>query len=323
MLQSITIGVPIRNEEKSLPIFIKNLEGAIGRLKLDYTDLSIEILFCINNTTDGSEDVLKDSLLFSKLEGHKTLHCNSPGKFSAIQKIAKSRKFEDGYICIIDADIILDQFCIVGLLRQLHEEKDIFLSYSSVFPVENTSINFMTEIQKTHYLVRNKVSPRKYFHGRTYMMRDASFLLKKARSQETNSWSLKDGPYVDDIYLSRAIVHEHGINSMKESKYSKLWFIPPQNLKDFYFGQRRLLFEIKRLDLLYPEHSYIQQKIFKKKIYWSYLLNSKTKLFFPYLLYFLVEETIKIIVRLEISLISLGLIKCKAIWKNLNSTKEY
>ena len=321
MVQSLTIGVPVRNEEKSLPIFIKNLASAVERLRSGYPDLSVEVIFCINNTTDESEKVIRDLLPCSKLKNYQIIHCNSPGKFAALRKIARESKFPGGYICSIDADIILDQLCITGLVRQLEEDKNLFLVYSGVFPVTSASINFMERIQGTHYSLRRNISPRKYFHGRTYMMRSAILLKEEPRKLQTSYWDLEDGPYVDDVYLSRLIVHLYGADSIKESKYSKLWFIPPKNIKDFYFGQRRLLFEIKRLNLLYPEHSYVQKEVFRKKVRWSYFLNLKLKYFSFYLSYFLVEEIIRIIIRLEISLISLNLIKCKAIWKNLNSTK--
>lgn len=322
MKESLTIGVPIRNEEESLPIFIIGLKKALNRLNIEFPDLLVELFFCLNGTTDKSEEILNLSLFNNIFHNARIIH-SEPGKINAILEIVKNRKLLLGYICFIDADIELDDSCLLNLFSDLKNNDGIFLTYSSVLPKQNGTKSFVQKIQNTHYSLRYRVSPRKYFHGRTYMMRSSILLEKNPKKLFDTHWNLKDGPYVDDIYLSRLIVHNYGLEAIRENKKSKLWFLPPQTLKDFYLGQRRLMFEIKRLNLLYPEHSYIQLMFFKKKISWSKFLNINPKYLLFYLPYYALEESVRFIIRLEMLMISLSLLNCRNVWKPLKTTKRW
>ena len=322
MKTSLTIGIPIRNEEESLPTFVESLRKSLHRLNIEFPSLQIELFFCLNGTTDKSEEILCSILLNDFFKNTRIIH-SKPGKINAILKIVENRKLLEGYICFIDADVELDEFCIVNLFKNLQSNDGVFLSYSSVFPKQNQNKSFVQKIQSIHYLLRHSISPRKYFHGRAYMMRSSVFLEQSPKKSLSSYWNLNDGPYVDDIYLSRLIVHAYGLGSIKESDDSILWFLSPKSLKDFYFGQRRLLFEIKRLNLLYPEHNYVQSMFFKKKISWSYFLNMNIKYLFLYFPYYFLEESIRFAVRFEMIMISLRIIKCKTIWKPLKTTKKW
>ncbi|MFA6074166.1 MAG: glycosyltransferase family 2 protein [Candidatus Woesearchaeota archaeon] len=322
MENSLTIGIPIWNEERSLPNFVNSLKRSLDRLSLDFPDLIIELFFCLNGTTDDSEKIINEAIS----SGH---FCNASilfskqGKLNALFEIVKNIKLLNRCVCFIDADVELDEFCITNLFNELKLDENIFLTYSCVFPKQYEATSFVQKIQKTHYSLRDNLNPRKYFHGRAYMMRSSILLSKEPKKIPNSYWRLEDGPYVDDIYLSRLIVHSYGLNSIKESKNSILWFLPPKNLKDFYFGQRRLIFEIKRLNLLYPEHSYLQSLFFKKKINWNYFLSVNIKHLLNYLKYYFLEEVIRLFVKLEVYMISLRIIKCKKVWKQLKTTKQW
>lgn len=322
MKNSLTIGIPIRNEEESILIFTEYLKKALDVLKIEFPDLLIEVLFCLNGTTDKSAQIL-DSILFNEYLKNTKIIYSKQGKINALLEIVKNRIFPTGYICFIDADVKLDEFCIVNLFKDLKLNRKVFLTYSSVYPEQNRTKNFIQIIQQSHYSLRDNVIPRKYFHGRAYMMRSAIFLCESPRKSLSPYWNLSDGPYVDDIYLSRLIVHSYGLSSIKENKKAKLFFLPPKNINDFYLGQRRLMFEIKRLNLLYPEHSYIQKMFFRKKVNWAHFLDVNNKYLFLYFLYHILEESIRFVVRLEILMISLHVMKCKNIWKPLKTTKRW
>lgn len=322
MENSLTIGVPIRNEEESLPTFTKSLKQSIDILNIEYPSLLVETIFCINGTTDKSADILSLILSGGSLNNTQVIY-SEQGKINAILEITKKRKSSQGPICFIDADVELDQYCILNLYNDLVFNTDIFLAYSSVIPKSNKTFSFIQKIQHAHYSLRYNVSPRKYFHGRAYIMRSDVLLKEIPKKMNAGCWNLNEGPYVDDIYLSRLVVHTFGLSSIKENRISKLYFLPPQSLKDFYLGQRRLMFEIKRLNMLYPEHIYIQKIHFKKRVNWSYFLKIKPHHFISYLPYYTLEEIVKAVVRFEMYMITLHIIKCKKIWKPLKSTKKW
>lgn len=318
---SLTIGIPIRNEASSLKLFISSLVCAVKKVRELTPCIQIETLFCVNGTSDNSIEIIRGLAFNDQL--NTSLIESEPGKVNALVKIAQKRVFSDGMICFIDADIKLEEYCLINLIRALETNTETFLVYSLVQPKTMKKLSLLQKLQGVHYTLRKNVSPRKYFHGRTYLMRSSSFLEQDIRfSSEHPNWKLENGPYVDDIYLSRAIVHEYGLGSLKEISDAKIYFSPPRTLWDFYLGQRRLCLEIKRLNLLYPEHAYIQTNYFKKKIRWSYFLDIKFRYFFQYLIYFFIEGSMRIITRLEILLISFRLRKCKSIWKPLETTKK-
>lgn len=322
MKNSLTIGVPVWNEEKSLPTFVKSLKRSLNRLSLDFPDLAVELFFCLNGTTDNSAEILYKVISDGYFDNARVIF-STQGKLNAIFEIVRNIKLLKESVCFIDADVELDEFCITNLFKELQLDEGTFLIYSCVFPKQYETISFVQKIQKTHYSLRHNLSPRKYFHGRAYMMRSSVLLSKDPKKLSNSYWNLNDGPYVDDIYLSRLIVHYYGVNSIKESINSILWFLPPKTLKDFYLGQRRLIFEIKRLNLLYPEHSYTQSLFFKKKINWGYFLSVNIKHLLNYIPYYFLEEGTRLFVRLEMLMISLRLIKYKKVWKPLKTTKEW
>ncbi len=318
---SLTIGIPIRNEAKSLQLLITSLINAVKTVQEALPELKIETLFCVNDTVDNSREII-EKLAFVHPLNSRLLE-SEPGKMNALIQIVQQGSYKNGMVCFVDADIELEKNCLLSLIRALESNKKVFLVYSSVRPKQIQKLSLLQKLQGIHYVLRKNVSPRKYFHGRTYLMRSTALLERDLRTtNEYPTWGLESGPCVDDIYLSRVIIHEYGLGSLKEVAEAKIYFSPPRTLRDFYLGQRRLCLEIKRLDLLYPEHAYVQTIYFKKKIRWSYFFDIRLRCFLQYLIYFLVEESVRVAIRLEIFLISLGLMHCKSIWKPLKTTKN-
>jgi hypothetical protein len=314
----LTIGIPVRNEEKSLRLFLVYLEIAIQRLNMSLPELKTEVLFCLNDTTDKSFEIIesaKDKLSYLRIIESK------PGKIKAIQKIITERSFQESMICFIDADVLIEKDCILNLVKGLLKNPELLLTYSSVHPYFKKRKNIIERIQIAHYKTRDILTQRKYFHGRAYLVRSNLSIEIKVPKSNNTKWILEDGPCVDDIHFSRLIAYNNGLNVIKEIAESKLQFSPPRSVVDFYLGQRRLLIEIKRLNLLYPEHSYTQSLYFKKKVKWMRIWKLKPLLVLNYLIYYYFEEIIRFLVRIEMLLISLGIIKCKTIWKILKTTK--
>jgi len=318
---TLTIGIPIKNEEANVTAFVKSLQIAIKKANSVFSGLEIEVLFCFNGTTDNSK-FLTENILKSLYFINAQIIESAPGKLNAMCLISKVRRMK-GWIGFIDADTKVDENCLVYLIDTLKSDKKLFLAYAHVEPIFIKRRSILEKIQNTHYELRKYLSPRKHFHGRAFIMRTDCFLKTGLRqSKKYSEWILKQGPLVDDIYLSRIIVHEFGLSSIKQNEKAIVSFSPPRNLRDFYFGQRRVLFEIKRLDLLYPEHAYLQSTYFRKIIRWSYFLNLGLRSFFSYSAYYVIDEMVRFLVRVEMLLISLRFINCHTIWETLKTTKN-
>jgi glycosyltransferase involved in cell wall biosynthesis len=318
---TLTIGIPIKNEEANIETFVKSLQNAIKKINSVYPKLEVEVLFCFNGTTDNSKYLTENCIERLNLINAKIIE-SAPGKINAMCQVSRVRKL-DGWIGFIDADTKVDEDCLVHLIDTLKSDRKVFLVYAQVEPIFKKRKSILEKIQSTHYELRKYLSPRKHFHGRVYIMRTDCFLRTGLRqSKKYSEWILKQGPLVDDIYLSRIIVHEFGLSSIKQNEKAIVSFSPPRNLRDFYFGQRRVLLEIKRLDLLYPEHAYVQSVYFRKIIRWSYLLKHGLRSFFSYSAYYVIDEMVRLLVRVEMLLISLRFIHCHTIWETLKTTKN-
>lgn len=317
---TLTIGIPVKNEEKNIVGFIKYLQKSVGKIKFNFPELPIEVLFCFNGTTDNSKTLAENTLQEFGFIDARIIE-SAPGKMNAMCQIAKVRK-QNGWIGFLDADTKVDENCLVHLIRALKNDKGLFLTYAQVEPVFASTKKFLHKIQTTHYKLRNYISPRKHFHGRAFIMRSDYFLRENLKqSNKYTEWALQKGPLVDDIYLSRAIAYEHGIKSICQNENAVVGFSPPSNLRDLYYGQRRVLFELKRLDLLYPEHSYLQSIYFKKSIRWGYFIKCGIAPFLSYTTYYFIEEIMRLVIRIEMLLISLKILRCRSIWKTLRTTK--
>lgn len=314
--QQLTIGVPVSNEAKALPTFLVSLSEAIEHLSFITPSSDIEVLFCINNTTDNSKNVILEYIKKHNLNW-TVLECR-PGKICALQCMTSHRK-NTGYICFIDADVILHRESLFHLFKSLTANPDVFLVYSSMIPNYGYRKTLVQHLQSFHYDLREQgVNPRRYFHGRTYMMRSDELI----KNEINDTHHLKES-YVDDIYYSRIIVHEKGLESIKEIPDAKVYFVPTKSLRDFYFENRRQVFEIHRLNQVYPQHAHIQKNFFNKKVYWGKLLARGIVPFAKYGLYHSVEKLTKMMIKGEIYLISKKVIKNDKIWVPLTTTKSF
>ncbi|MCB1591286.1 MAG: glycosyltransferase family 2 protein [Alphaproteobacteria bacterium] len=277
-LSTLTIGIPVHDEERSLPDSYASLVEAINRLP---KYVQVEVIYCVNGCTDKSEHILRNMTQGSRrMDDFKVIE-SEPGKMNAQKAIVANRRFKDGPICFADADILMGHMALAALYKKLTDDPECMVSYAHVEPYydgeSDPSLSAFPDLLFTHYNYRKHQPPRSYFHGRTFMMRDAHHIeemgldldKRVARVMEMDPWfvehlHLEDGPLVDDIYLSRVIVAEHGVDAIVEVPEAQILFHPPTTVEDFFHVIDRTRTEIKRLDLLYPEHAPIQKEHFRR-----------------------------------------------------------
>ena len=108
----VSIIIPFHNEEKTLPIVIRELK------KIQVKDVTFECLFVNDGSTDNSEHLVKKSLSSSKRKQDILLTLKkNEGKGSAIKK--GIRKATGEYILIQDADMEYHPRYIPKLLQPI------------------------------------------------------------------------------------------------------------------------------------------------------------------------------------------------------------
>jgi len=277
--KSLTIGVPVHNEEEALPTFFENLVHAIQELP---RNVDVEVIFCVNGCTDSSEALLREQTRNSSRIADMKIIESEPGKMNAQVAIVNAREY-DGPMCFADADIAMTRPTLKALYNTIESAPDCQVAYSRVEPFydkdANGSETAFNDLLFTHYKYREHQPQRSYFHGRTFMMRDDSYLrdmglglderIERVREEEDpwymDNLGIEKGPMIDDIYLSRAIVFDHGAEAITEVPGATVYFNPPTSIEDYSRVLERTASEIKRLDLLYPEHAELQDSVFKRE----------------------------------------------------------
>lgn len=100
---------------------------------------------------------------------------------------------------------------------------------------------------------------RTWFSGKLFAIR--GWAIPDARAIAARAAALPPRPFValaaplrvDDIYLSRAIVHARGPGALHETAAGALWFRAPETLRGMYRYYRRMRRELERVDALFPE----------------------------------------------------------------------
>jgi 8-oxo-dGTP pyrophosphatase MutT (NUDIX family) len=326
--KNLTIGIPIRNEEKALPYFLPSLYSAINEIS---TLVNLEAIFCINASIDSSLEMVKDfQKRFPDLDV-KILE-SAEGKIQAQQHIINSSEL-NGPIAFIDSDILLDQNCLKKLWIALNTNKDLQVAFARVYPVCNKK-SLLGWWQKAYYEHDDDVrDQRMYIHGRAYILKDQQLFIVNDLLERINKakdknpygakyFDLEKGPLADDVLLSRLIAHTFGISAVKEIDDAIVYFVPSNSIRDCYEEQKRLFVEIVRNNLLFPDLAYTQEKWFIRKLRWRKLKSLGWQKIIHYLSYLPLVFFIKGLVRCRLSLgrkIGMGYGK---LWKPTLSTKH-
>jgi glycosyltransferase involved in cell wall biosynthesis len=300
---SLTIGVPVRNEEEMLPCFFESLEKAIAYLP---KSVFVEVVVCINNSTDASLVVAKSLQTKYQDETWRFVITSSPpGKITAEAQICRVRSL-DGFIAFFDADILLKENTLIELMYALDKHKDIHLAYCKIEgDIRNAQPTCFYKFAQIHYNLPQCLSPRYYFHGRGFMVRDDQFILayKKGMSSVKSSFlRLHDGPMVDDIHFSRVIVNQSGVGSIREVASARICYCPILTINDFYQSIRRTTIEIWRLNLLFPEHATLEGDVFRRRVKWSIVAQLPINQALHYACYHWIVLLFTLLVRLHLYL---------------------
>lgn len=327
----LTIGVPLRNEEGNIIQFLKALKAAAMQL---CGDVDLETIFCVNGSTDGTEQLVRDSCDELRVSGVSPLVITSnEGKMVAQAAIARHRRY-NGSICFLDADTIVDRDCLRHLWDTMDGDPSIQVAYATVVPHVGPTPSAAQKLQMMHYAVRDRIYQRKYFHGRAFILRswdlpdfeNPAWQTERQRQvigATVDSLRLECGPQIDDVFLSRLIAHRFGLHAITEVPIARVHFVPPATFREFYFGHRRLWIEIHRLNLLFEEHRYLQTTQFEQRVDHELLRELPIRQQLQYSTYRIVEVLAKRLAQFEIRLAEWKLRELRPQWPALDSTKSF
>jgi glycosyltransferase involved in cell wall biosynthesis len=149
-----SVGIPVRNEEKSIPYTLESI--------LNQTITPKEILVCVNGSSDKTQKIVEE---YSRQNNLIKLLNSNPGKPCAWNKITSQVLYNQVMFC--DGDVIINKEAGEKLLENLEKNKEIILVGGSN-KYSNTEENFF----KRYFLEnKNKIITPRGICGRLYMVK--------------------------------------------------------------------------------------------------------------------------------------------------------
>jgi glycosyltransferase involved in cell wall biosynthesis len=305
----LTVGIAVRNEVNTIQRTLSSIKASIDYARLFLPKLDWEILVCTNGCEDDSEIVIAGFI--EEHPNAQISHISSEaGLVHAQRRIVRART-KRGYIMFFDADIVVEQPCVYELLIALESSPECQAVYAVGVPIESKPAGLIARLLILRVTRSELFTKRNFLHGRAFIIREwnipeghHSFELSNA----PDFLQIKAGVIVDDIYLSRAIVHAYGLSAVQQCRRAKFRYHPITILRDFYLARRRTYLELRRLDLMFPEHQDTQKKYFRRRVQWLNVFRLSGLESFQFVLYRLLFYGVEFLVRLEMVTMRLGLI---------------
>ena len=297
--------VPAYNEENSLPACLDSLAG-------QDIELDLETIVCLNGCTDNTEEKVEEAKEKHPRLNIRTIH-SKKGKAYAQNAIVKSIKEKDVPLVFVDGDVILGKDCtrilfedmlaierllVVGAWpmplrpnRPTLWENFLYrvLHMRAFYPEAEISVNDVSTYKNyAHEKPQTTVSPEAemhskiYFHGRTFMMRNAGFFYLP---ENVNT--------ADDTFLPNFIHTTYGPGTIRIRFDAITYYKPYLSLRDHYKAYRRIFWDLDNIDKKIEFRE--SRRMEETKINWRYIFSKGPLVSLEFITYMAIangEETL-------------------------------
>src|SRR3989344_237266 len=283
MIPELYYCIPAYNEEK-------NIVDCLSSLDRQNIDLNLETIVCLNGCTDETERAISQAgEKFPRLNT-KVIH-SKKGKSYAQNAIVKNIERNDIPLVFVDADVTLDKNCVRILLEDMRALDKLvvvgtwpvpmkldslslwesflyrILHMRSFYPEAEVSVHdvsayksYVNARPQTTINPKAEMRSKIYFHGRTFMMRDASFLYLP---EEVNT--------ADDTFLPNFIHTKYGPGTIRTRFDAITFYKPYLSLRDHYQAYRRVFWDLGNIDK--RKEFKETRKMEKTKIDWRHIFS--------------------------------------------------
>lgn len=172
---------------------------------------------------------------------------------------AQKRGARDGpYQLFSDADIRVEPDTLAALCEAM-SEPSIVVAFPDKRPLSPRRKSPLAHALYLYNARRGYSSQRSWFSGKLFAIRELRFPshdelgARARRLPPSRFYDFEAGMRVDDIYLSRVIVREHGVQALSETAEGCVYFRAPETWRGMYRYYRRMRMELERMDLMFPE----------------------------------------------------------------------
>jgi len=325
----ISIGIAARNEEKTIAQTLLSLEKSILVFP---NHVAFEVIIAINGCTDSTESIVNRIKNQNTNERINFVVTHSPEGLIEAHRAILAASQSDDYVIFLDADLIIDQRCILELASAMEKNRSLRVAWANILPYDHVSPVFPKLVLNFTDYFPQTLTQRKYFSGRAFATRGYNTSygetnLNKLSPKLVAFLRLREGPLIDDVLLSRTIFYEKGPSAIKFCKEARVFFQPIGTLKDFYYSQRRTVIERYRISILFPQLKAVPRSYYKRTPQKEYLSGLSPRIRITHRCYTLLYKMARKVAYVEFGyyrmLLFLGvpLQSCR-IWPALRSTKK-
>ncbi len=267
-IRTITIGLPARNEERTITKSMESLRDAMHYSGRE----NMRLVVCINGCTDQT---LSKAELFRAQYADITcdIIMGTEGLVNA-QRMIVEKYPADVYI-FPDADNVIDKKAIALLLTEMEQHPEVIVAYGRTISLENTENRSLFYKMGLLYDSQKLLTPRHYFHGRLFATKDwfipkeEDILVRATKNPYCRELLRYSQPhillYADDVFMSSYIIDRYGRGAIRQVDDAHCYSWTVGSFRDWLYVYRRRNIEMEKMYRWFPEYNYL----------WP-LLNRKT-----------------------------------------------
>lgn len=279
-----------------------NIVGCLSSLNQQDNELDLETIVCLNGCTDETEKtVLMTRERFPRLN-IKVIH-SKKGKSYAQNAIVRSITEKDTPLVFIDADVTLDKDCTRILFDELKQIEKLvvvggwpvpekpaeatrwesflyrILHMRAFYPEAEVSIHdvslykdYARRWPQPTMSPESEMHSKIYFHGRTFIMRNATFFNLP-----------EDANTADDTFLPNFIHTTYGSGTIRTRFDARAYYKPYLSLKDHYKAYRRVFWDLDNIDT--KEEFRESRRMEETRINWEHIFSKGPKVTLEFMTY--------------------------------------
>jgi cellulose synthase/poly-beta-1,6-N-acetylglucosamine synthase-like glycosyltransferase len=250
-MTTIPVIVCAKNEQRALGATLESLVAACAHAEARSV-FRYDVRVVLDDTTDGTATVARRHARVTLLESHG-------GKVEAQRTGLGAGTGVPPFAIFCDADVRPSEDALLALTELLDTRPEVHVAMCPLRPLAPRRRTPLAAALHTYNLRRGFSSSRTWFNGKLFAMRAwnvptrASLAVRIAALPTDPFYDFSAGIVVDDIFLSRAVVHAHGPAALAETPSGVVLFRAPETWRGMHRYYRRMRREIERLDVLFPE----------------------------------------------------------------------
>lgn len=242
----VPLTISAKNEASAIGPCLDSLMRSIGVAE---RTLPVAIDVCV-----VADDCTDDTVALARGRGVEVVQ-STGGKVEAMRAGARPGPFQ----IFSDADIIVTPDTIGALCTAMIERSSLQVAFPPKTPLPPRRTDPLCRALYLYNLHRGFSSSRTWFSGKLFAIRTfdmpsrAEVQARARRLPIDRFYDYRAGMRVDDIFLSRAVLREHGPKALAETTEGTVWFRAPETFEGMYRYYRRMRLELERIDRLFPE----------------------------------------------------------------------